>query len=235
MSRKNAAHIENHRSDRIAWLRAAVLGSNDAIVSTAGLMLGVAAAQANRGSILIAGISGLVAGSMSMAVGEYISVSSQRDSEQADIEKETKELATQPESELEELTQIYMEKGLQRPLAAEVAKQLTAHDSLAAHLHDELGLKEGELAHPLQAAWVSAISFASFALLPIIFVLVSPEDLRVSFLLISSLVSLVALGGLGAYLGGAPILKAALRVALGGALAMAISAGVGRILGVAVG
>lgn len=228
-------HKERHRSERASWLRAAVLGSNDAIVSTAGLMLGVASSQADRGAILVAGVSGLVAGAMSMAVGEYISVSSQRDAERADIEKEKKELSQQPELELEELTQIYVRKGLSRALAAEVAQELTAHDSLAAHLHDELGLREAELAHPFQAAWVSALSFACFAALPIAFVLVAPEDVRIVFLLLSSLISLVLLGGLGAYLGGASVRRAAFRVAIGGASAMALAAAVGRVLGVTIG
>jgi VIT1/CCC1 family predicted Fe2+/Mn2+ transporter len=157
---------EMHRSRRAGWLRAAVLGSDDAIVSTASLMIGVAAASASKGAILVAGVAGLVAGAMSMAVGEYVSVSSQRDSEQADIGRETRELTAQPEAELQELAMIYVKRGLERDLAMEVAEQLTAHDRLGAHMRDELGIDQTSLSRPMQAAWISAASFAFFAVIP---------------------------------------------------------------------
>jgi VIT1/CCC1 family predicted Fe2+/Mn2+ transporter len=233
--RRHHHHRERHQSSRTGWLRAAVLGSNDAIVSTASLMIGVAAADASKTGVLVAGIAGLVAGAMSMAVGEYVSVSSQRDAEEADIAKETEELATVPEAELKELAGIYARRGLDPELAMKVAKQLTAHDGLGAHLRDELGIEPGALARPLQAAWISAASFATFALLPILALLASPESLRLVAIAGASLVGLAALGALGGYLGGAPRLRATLRVTVGGAIAMAITAGIGRLLGVAAG
>ncbi len=230
-----ARHRETHLSGRAGWLRAAVLGSNDAIVSTASLMIGIAAAEASTSVILTAGIAGLCAGSMSMAAGEYVSVSSQRDSEEADIARETRELATSPESELEELTGIYVARGLDPKLAREVATRLTAHDKLGTHLRDELGIQQHALARPFQAAWISALSFAVFALLPILGLLIAPVSLRIVSIASITLLSLAALGGLGGRLGGASIVRASLRVTLGGAIAMAITAGIGRLLGVAAG
>ncbi len=224
-------HAEIHRSTRAGWLRAFVLGANDAVVSTASLMVGVAAADASRHAILTAGVAGLVSGAMSMASGEYVSVSSQRDAEHADIEREKHELATAHDAELDELTGIYIRRGLTPELAREVAKQLTAHDPLEAHLRDELGLDPNALSHPFQAAWISAVSFAVFALLPIIFMLVAPIDYRIPVLMVSSLISLIFLGALGAYLGGAAIGRAVTRVATGGLLAMVISFIVGHFLG----
>jgi VIT1/CCC1 family predicted Fe2+/Mn2+ transporter len=226
---------EIHRSGRTGWLRAAVLGSNDAIVSTASLMIGVAASSASKVAILIAGAAGLVAGAMSMAVGEYVSVSSQRDAEQADIEIEKRELARAPQAELKELELIYVKRGLDRELAKRVAEQLSAHDRLAAHVRDELGIDPTSLARPLQAAWISAASFTTFALLPIAVLLVAPADWRILAIAAVSLVSLAALGAFGAHLGGAPLGRAALRVTAGGLLAMAITAAIGRLLGVSVG
>jgi VIT1/CCC1 family predicted Fe2+/Mn2+ transporter len=226
---------EMHRSGRAGWLRAAVLGSDDAIVSTASLMIGVAASSAPKVAILVAGVAGLVAGSMSMAVGEYVSVSSQRDAEQADIGLETQELATEPEAELKELATIYVKRGLEPELAMKVAEQLSAHDRLGAHMRDELGIDQTSLARPLQAAWISAASFASFAIVPIVALLVAPAAWRIPIIAIFSLVSLAALGAFGGHLGGAPLGRAALRVTIGGALAMTVTAVIGRILGVSVG
>ena len=226
---------ELHRSGRSGWLRAAVLGSNDAIVSTASLMIGVAASEASKGSILVAGCAGLVAGSMSMAVGEYVSVSSQRDAERADIEIEKRQLAHAPDAELDELTAIYRKRGLDGSLARQVAEQLSAHDNLAAHLRDELGIHADELARPLQAAWISAASFGSFALVPIVALLVAPASVRIPLIGLCSLVSLAGLGAFGAHLGGAPKGRAAMRVVVGGALGMALTAAIGHVLGVSTG
>lgn len=228
-------HGETHRSGRAGWLRAAVLGSDDAIVSTASLMIGVAASSASRGAILVAGAAGLVAGAMSMAVGEYVSVSSQRDAERADIEREKRELAGQPQAELQELATIYVKRGLDKDLAMKVAEQLSAHDRLGAHLRDELRVDPGELARPIQAAWISATSFALFAMVPIVALLVAPLPLRIPVIAALSLLSLAALGAFGGRLGGAPLGRASLRVTLGGALAMAVTAAIGRALGVYVG
>jgi VIT1/CCC1 family predicted Fe2+/Mn2+ transporter len=211
-------------------LRAAVLGSNDAILSTASLMIGVAASSASKGAILIAGVAALVAGSMSMAVGEYVSVSSQRDAERADIEMEKRELASSPKAEAEELAMIYVKRGLDKPLAVQVAQALSAHDILEAHMRDELGIDQGALSHPLQAAWISAASFGIFAVVPIGALLVAPSGLRVPVIAALSLVSLAALGAFGGYLGGAPPGRAAWRVTLGGALAMLVTAGIGHLL-----
>jgi len=230
-----ARHGEKHRSGRAAWLRAAVLGSDDAIVSTASLMIGVAASSASKTSILIAGAAGLVAGSMSMAVGEFVSVSAQRDSENADVEVEKRELADDPKAELRELTTIYVKRGLDRELALKVAEQLMAHDPLTAHLRDELGIDPTALARPLQAAWISATSFASFALVPIVGLLIAPPGARIPVIAALSLASLAGLGAFGGHLGGAPVVRAALRVTIGGAFAMAVTAAIGRILGVSVG
>ncbi len=212
-----------------------MLGSDDAIVSTASLMLGVLASSASRGATLIAGVAGLVAGAMSMAVGEYVSVSSQRDAERADIAREKQELAGQPRAELRELATIYVTRGLDEALAMKVAEQLSAHDRLGAHMRDELGIDQAALARPLQAAWISAASFASFAVIPIAALLVSPAALRLPMIAALSLVSLAALGALGGHLGGAPMAGASLRVTLGGALAMAVTAAIGRLLGISVG
>lgn len=224
-----------HRSGRAGWLRAAVLGSDDAIVSTASLMIGVAASSASKEAILIAGVAGLVAGAMSMAVGEYVSVSSQRDAERADVELEKQELAGEPQAELQELATIYVKRGLEKDLAMKVAEQLSARDRLGAHMRDELGIDQSSLSRPMQAAWISAASFALFAVVPIVGLFVSPAALRIPLIAALSLVSLAALGAFGGYLGGAPMARASLRVTLGGALAMAVTALIGRILGVSVG
>ncbi len=213
-------------------MRAAVLGSNDAIVSVAALMMGVAAADAPARAVLVAGIAGLTAGAMSMAVGEFVSVSSQHDAEKADIAKESAELAASPQAELRELAGIYHKRGLDHELALEVAKQLSAHDELAAHLRDELGIEETTRARPLQAAWISAVSFATFALVPILALLIAPRSVALYAIPAASLVALAALGMFGAYLGGAPLVRAALRVTIGGGLAMAITAAIGHLLGV---
>ena len=234
MSRKNL-HPERHQSQRTGWLRAAVLGSSDAIVSTSSLMIGVASSSAERGAILVAGVAGLAAGAMSMAVGEFVSVSAQSDAERADIAREEKELATQPAAELRELAQIYERRGLDAELAEKVAQQLSAKDRLAAHLRDELGLERDDLARPLQAACVSAASFAVFALIPIFALLLAPASLRPHTIATVSLFSLALLGAVGARLGGASGPKAALRVIVGGGLAMLVTAIVGKVFGVVTG
>ena len=226
---------ERHQSTRAGWLRAAVLGADDAIVSTASLMIGVAASSATKTGILVAGIAGLVAGSMSMAVGEFVSVSSQRDAERADIELEKAELSAEPEAELAELRAIYIKRGLDKDLALKVAQQLSAKDRLAAHLRDELGIDQAALSRPLQAAWISAVSFASFAVVPILALLIAPAALRAPTIAAVSLLSLAALGAFGAHLGGASLGRAALRVTLGGSFAMAVTALIGRVLGVSIG
>jgi vacuolar iron transporter family protein len=226
--------METHRSGRVGWLRAAVLGSNDAIVSTASLMIGVAASSAPKGAILVAGVAGLVAGAMSMAAGEYVSVSSQRDAERADIELEKRELARQPEAELQELAIIYVKRGVEKELAMKVAEQLSSHDRLGAHMLDELGIKQTSLARPMQAAWISAASFAIFALIPIVALLAAPDILRIPVIAALSLASLAALGAIGGHLGGAPIGRASLRVTLGGVFAMAVTAIIGRIIGASI-
>jgi vacuolar iron transporter family protein len=227
-------HRERHRSGRSGWLRAAVLGSNDAIVSTASLMMGVAASDASKDAIFVAGVAGLVAGAMSMAAGEFVSVSSQLDAEHADIAMETEELAKAPDAELQELANIYVHRGLDKHLAHEVAVQLSNHDRLGAHLRDELGISEQTRARPLQAAWISAVSFALFALVPVLALLVAPASLRMETIGAVTLVSLALLGALGGYLGGAAKLRAALRVTVGGALAMAVTAGIGHVLGLTI-
>ena len=226
---------EVHRSQRAAWLRAAVLGADDAIVSTASLMIGVAASAASKGSILVAGVAGMVAGAMSMAAGEYVSVSSQRDAEQADIEVEKRELEGQPQAELHELAMIYVHRGLDKDLALQVAEQLSARDRLGAHVRDELGIDPNSLARPLQAAWISALSFGLFATVPIFALLLAPANLRMPMIAGVSLVSLGGLGALGARLGGASMGRAALRVCIGGSLAMGVTAVIGRLLGVSIG
>lgn len=227
--------MENHLSGRAGWLRAAVLGADDGIVSVSSLMIGVAASSASREAVLIAAVAGLVAGAMSMAVGEYVSVSAQRDAERADVERETRELAHQPRAELNELALIYVKRGLDKELAMKVAEQLSTRDRLGAHLRDELGIDQASLARPLQAAWISAASFASFAVVPIVALLVAPTASRIPALAAVSLVILAGLGAFGGHLGGAPLARAALRVTVGGALAMALTAAIGRIVGVAVG
>lgn len=226
---------EMHRTGRAGWLRAAVLGSDDAIVSTASLMIGVAASSASTKAILVAGVAGLVAGAMSMAVGEFVSVSSQRDAERADIGREARELADQPGPELQELAAIYVTRGLDSDLAMKVAAQLSARDRLGAHLRDELGIDQYALARPLQAAWISAASFALFAAVPIVAMLATPSSVRIPAIAVLSLVSLAALGAFGGRLGGAPVGPAALRVTIGGALAMAVTAAIGHLVGVALG
>lgn len=232
MARRRAlSHGEAHQSGRSRWLRAAVLGSNDAIVSTASLMVGVAASSASTKATLIAGVAGLVAGSMSMAAGEYVSVSSQRDAERADIEREQEELTLQPHAELQELAMIYVERGLDRDLAMNVAEQLSARDPLGTHMREELGLDQASLARPMQAAGVSAASFAAFALVPLGALLVAPAALRIPVVAGTSLVSLAVLGAFGGHLGGAPPGRASLRVTVGGALAMALTAAIGWLLG----
>lgn len=227
-------HHEKHRSGRSGWLRAAVLGSNDAIVSTASLLMGVAASQASREAILITGIAGMCAGAMSMAAGEFVSVSSQRDAEHADIALEQHELATAPEAELHELAGIYHKRGLDKALALEVARQLSEHDRLGAHLRDELGIEERSRARPLQAAWISALSFALFALVPILAMFVAPAAYRMPMIAGVTLASLATLGALGGRIAGAPMLPSSLRVTAGGALAMAVTAAIGHLLGVTV-
>lgn len=231
-------HIERHRTHRIGWLRAAVLGANDGIVSTASLILGVAAAGASPKSILIAGIAGLVAGAMSMAAGEYVSVSSQADTERADLDKERKELAADPKHEQEELSAIYVGRGLDAKLASKVATQLMDHDALGAHARDELGISETLTARPIQAALASAITFSVGAALPLLVVLLLPVSLASASGLmwavsLSSLLFLALLGSLAARAGGASVMTSALRVTFWGALAMALTAGVGALFGVA--
>jgi vacuolar iron transporter family protein len=212
-----------------------VLGSDDAIVSTASLMIGVATSSASSEATLVAGVAGLVAGAMSMAVGEYVSVSSQRDAEQADVALEKLELERVPHTELKELAAIYEKRGLDPALAMQVAEQLTAHDQLGAHLRDELGVDPSELSKPFQAAWISALSFACFALVPILAYLLVSGPAHIWAIALASLASLAALGALGGHLRGAPRIPAALRVSLGGGLAMAVTAGVGRLLGTSLG
>lgn len=226
-------HIERHRTHRIGWLRAAVLGANDGIVSTASLVLGVAAAGASSKSILIAGVAGLVAGAMSMAAGEYVSVSSQSDTERADLDRERKELATDPKHEHEELSAIYVGRGLDAGLATEVATQLMKHDALGAHARDELGISETLTARPVQAALASAATFSVGAVLPLLVVLLVPVSALMWAVSVSSLLFLALLGSLAACAGGASVFIAAIRVTFWSALAMALTAGVGALFGVA--
>jgi VIT1/CCC1 family predicted Fe2+/Mn2+ transporter len=228
-----ATHRESHRTKRIGWLRAAVLGANDGIVSTASLMVGVAAANVARGDLLVAGVAGLVAGAMSMAAGEYVSVSSQRDTEQADLTRERAELKAQPENEHKELATIYVKRGLAPALAKEVAEQLMAHDALGAHARDELGISVMLKANPIQAALTSALTFSVGAALPLLAAVVAPASLLVPTVAGTSLIVLTGLGVLAARAGGAPMVPASLRVTFWGALAMALTAGVGMLFGVA--
>ncbi len=225
-------HGEWHKSSRIGWLRAAVLGANDGIVSTASLMIGVAAAGTGRGAVLIAGVAGLVAGAMSMAAGEYVSVSSQSDTETSDLARERKELETDVESEHRELAAIYEGRGLDPALATQVAQQLMAHDALGAHARDELGISEFLRARPIQAALASAVSFAVGAALPLGIGAVAPQSALVPGVAALSLLFLALLGGIAAKVGGAPIATGAMRVTFWGALAMALTAFVGSLFGV---
>jgi VIT1/CCC1 family predicted Fe2+/Mn2+ transporter len=227
-------HSERHNIGNTGWLRAAVLGANDGVLSTASLILGVATATHSHGSILIAGVSGLVAGALSMAAGEYVSVSSQADVEKADLARERRELATDKDAELKELTGIYVQRGLARDLAAQVAQQLTAKDALAAHARDELGITEESTARPLQAALASAASFSVGAAVPILASMIAPINIVVASVYISSRLVLAGLGALGARAGGAPLLPATLRVTFWGIVAMAVSAGIGMLFHVQV-
>jgi vacuolar iron transporter family protein len=224
-------HRERHRTHRTSWLRAAVLGANDGIVSTSSLVLGVAAAGASSQVILVAGVAGLVAGAMSMAAGEYVSVSSQADTERADLARERGELAANPEQEHAELTSIYVQRGLDETLAASVATQLMEYDALGAHVRDELGITETLTARPIQAAIASAISFAAGAALPLLMVLWLPVTALMWGVSGSSLLSLALLGMLAARAGGAPVVASVVRVTFWGALAMALTAGVGALFG----
>ena len=228
-------HRERHASARIGWLRAAVLGANDGIVSTASLIVGVAAADAARSAILVAGVAALFAGAMAMAAGEYVSVSSQADTEKADLARERGELQTQPDFEHEELTRIYQSRGVDRETAASVATQMMAHDALTAHARDELGLSEVHTARPLQAAAASATTFTAGALAPLAVVPFMPMSLMLPSVALMSLACLAILGALGARAGGAPVGPSILRVTFWGMLAMAVTAGVGRLFGTAVG
>lgn len=225
---------ELHRSSRIGWLRAAVLGANDGIVSTASLVVGVAASGATSGEILIAGTAGLVAGAMSMAAGEYVSVSSQSDTEQADLSRERKELETQPEFELQELAAIYVQRGVKPELAKQVAEQMMAHDALGTHAREELGISELTAARPIQAALASAGTFAVGAALPLLVAWLAPQRALIWMVIISSLVFLALLGGWGAQAGGAKIATGAWRVTFWGAIAMALTAAVGWMFGATV-
>lgn len=227
-------HPESHLVERIGWLRAAVLGANDGIVSTASLIVGVAAASAATSEVLVAGVAGLVAGAMSMAAGEYVSVSSQSDTEQADLARERAELASQPEFEREELTRIYMDRGVDADLARQVADQLMAKDALTAHARDELGISEVTAARPIQAALTSAATFAVGAALPLSMVVLLPGSLLVTGVSIASLIFLALLGAIGARAGGANVVRATVRVTFWGALAMALTAGIGSIFGTVV-
>lgn len=225
-------HVETHRTQRIGWLRAAVLGANDGIVSTASLVIGVAAAEAARGSVLIAGVAGLVAGAMSMAAGEYVSVSSQADTENADLGRERKELATDADGEERELAAIYVGRGLDSTLAKQVAVQLMAHDALGAHARDELGISAIHAARPVQAAFASAGTFAVGAALPLLTAVIVPERSIILAVATASLCFLAGLGALGARAGGASTWRGAARVTFWGALAMALTAVVGAVFGV---
>ena len=225
-------HREQHRSSRIGWLRAAVLGANDGIISTASLIVGVASAASGEQEVLVAGIAGLVAGALSMAAGEYVSVSSQADTERADLDRERRELATQPDAEEDELAGIYVRRGLEPDLARQVARQLMTKDALVAHARDELGLTEEQAARPLQAALASAGTFAVGAAIPILAIIVVPPS--VIIVSVISLVCLIALGAIAALTGGASAIVGAARVGFWGALAMALTAGLGRLFGTAI-
>lgn len=227
-------HSENHLVERIGWLRAAVLGANDGIVSTASLIVGVAAAAGKPTDILVAGIAGLVAGAMSMAAGEYVSVSSQSDTEHADLARESKELQENADFEGEELAQIYVKRGVDVELARKVSQQLMAKDALGAHAHDELGISEISTARPVQAALTSAATFAVGAAMPLIAAIASPANILIPVVSIASLGFLALLGAVGAKAGGADVVRATVRVTFWGALAMALTAGIGRVVWTAV-
>lgn len=229
------AHSEAHMVHRVGWLRAAVLGANDGLLSTSSLVVGVAAAGSGKPEVLIAGLAGLVAGAMSMAAGEYVSVSSQTDTENADLARETRELEEMPEAELEELTQIYVDRGLKRDLAELVAIQLTKHDALGSHARDELGISDTVTARPIQAALVSALTFAMGAVLPLIVALLAPETQVALIVAGSTVMGLIVLGGLGAFAGGAGIVRGAARVTLWGILAMTATAAIGTLFGISMG
>lgn len=231
---RHTLHSERHLVSRIGWLRAAVLGANDGIVSTASLIIGVAAAAAKASDILVAGAAGLVAGAMSMAAGEYVSVSSQSDTERADLDRERKELGTNVEAEVRELAGIYVKRGVDPATAESVARQMMAKDALATHAHDELGISEMTTARPIQAALTSAATFTAGAALPLAIVLLTPGPKLVAVEACASLLFLALLGLIGARAGGAPMLKATLRVTFWGALAMAMTAGIGALVGTAV-
>jgi VIT1/CCC1 family predicted Fe2+/Mn2+ transporter len=227
-------HRERHRTQHIGWLRAAVLGANDGIVSTASLVVGVAAADATHSAVLVAGVAGLVAGAMSMAAGEYVSVSSQSDTEKADLDRERGELAADIDHEHQELAAIYVDRGLDPELARQVAVQLMAKDPLAAHARDELGISEMITTRPIQAALTSAVTFAVGAALPLLMVVISPVAYLIPVVAGTSLVFLALLGSLAAYTGGAPVVAGAVRVTFWGAIAMALTAGVGHLFGAVV-
>ncbi len=227
-------HNEVHRTHRIGWLRAAVLGANDGIVSTASLIIGVAASGASRSEVLVAGMAGLVAGAMSMAAGEYVSVSSQADTEAADIDRERTELRDEPERELEELSAMYEARGLDADLSRQVAERLTAHDALGSHAREELGISDTMAARPVQAAFTSAATFAVGAALPLLAAALATGAAQIALVAITALVFLAALGAVGAKAGGAPVIAAAVRVTFWGALAMAVTALIGTAFGAVV-
>jgi VIT1/CCC1 family predicted Fe2+/Mn2+ transporter len=227
-------HQETHRIEHLGWLRAAVLGANDGIISTASLLVGIAAAHASHSNMLLTGFAGLVAGSMSMATGEYVSVSSQADTEKASIKQEKAELAHDPESELRELTAIYMRRGLEKDLARQVAEQLMVHDALGTHARDELGISESTQARPLQAALASALSFAVGAAMPLAITALSPANLLIAILVVTTLLGLAGLGVLAAKTGGAPALPAAIRVTGWSALAMSSTIAIGSAFNVGI-
>ncbi|MDR3579604.1 MAG: VIT family protein [Oryzomonas sp.] len=227
-------HREIHRAGRVGWLRAAVLGANDGTLSVASLVVGVAAAGASQGSILVTAVAGMVSGAMAMAAGEYVSVQSQADSEKADIEKEKGELEMDTESELAELTAIYMSRGLDQPLARRVAESLMSRDALGTHARDELGITEMLRARPIQAAFASALSFVAGAIVPIAATLLAPISRVVEVSSVAALVTLVVLGGIAAYAGGASVARGAVRVAFWGTLAMGVTAGAGKLFGAVV-
>jgi len=228
------SHREGHLVGRIGWLRAAVLGANDGIVSTASLITGVAAAAATQNDILIAGVAGLVAGAMSMAAGEYVSVSSQSDTEQADLARERKELSANPASELDELANIYATRGVEPALARQVAQQLMAKDALGAHARDELGISQITTARPVQAALTSAATFSAGAAMPLLMAVIAPARMLVLTVPLTSLIFLALLGAIGAWAGGANIWRATARVTFWGAFAMALTAGIGKLFGTVV-
>ncbi len=228
---RHLAHTERHLVKRIGWLRAAVLGANDGIVSTSSLMVGVAAASGTFNDILVAGVAGIVAGAMSMAAGEYVSVSSQSDTEQSDLTRERKELDSNPEAELKELTQIYKDRGLEESLARTVSLQLMTKDALATHAREELGISDMTTARPIQAAFTSALTFTVGALLPFVTAILCPPQLLIPSISLASLAFLGLLGAIGAKIGGSNITKATIRVMFWGALAIALTAGIGLMFG----